>query len=112
MTTLKKTGTSNVHHIADNSLVAGNSRALVDGMGTWLTAARDSQREMVDFVSKRLEKDSDTMRKILSSKNLTDAAEIQSRWIEETLRDYSSEVTKMITIYTKSGSSDAQNRNL
>ena len=69
---------------------------------TWFTAAAECQRELTDFVSTRLAKDGDTAREMLGCKNIADATAIQSRWIEETLRDYNSEMTKLMTICTKS----------
>jgi hypothetical protein len=50
----------------------------------------------------RVEKDGETAREILGCRNLADATAIQSRWLEETVRDYNSEMTKLMTIYTKS----------
>jgi hypothetical protein len=79
-----------------------SGRTLVGAMETWFAAAGEGQREMMSFVSKRLEKDGETVREMLGSRNLADAMAIQSRWIEETLRDYNSEMTKLMTIYTKS----------
>jgi hypothetical protein len=40
-------------------------------------------------------------------KNLADVAAIQSRWVEETLRDYNNEASKLMTICTKSMNSGA-----
>jgi hypothetical protein len=57
---------------------------------------------MMDFVSMRLEKDSETVREMLGCKSLADATSIQSRWIEETIRDYNSEMSKLMRIYTDS----------
>ena len=56
---------------------------------------------MADFMSLRTEKDSKFFREALACKNPTDALSVQSHWMEETLRDYSAEMTKMLAIYTK-----------
>ena len=55
-------------------------------------AVTEYQREMVDFVSMRLEKDSVAVRDMMGCKSPMDAAAVQSRWIEQTLRDYNSEM--------------------
>ncbi|MBB4042065.1 cobyric acid synthase [Microvirga flocculans] len=38
----------------------------------------------------------------MGCKNIADIAAIQSRWMEETLRDYNAEMGKLMTICTKS----------
>ena len=57
------------------------------------------QREMMSFVAIRLEKDGDAVREMMGCRNLADVAAIQSRWAEETLRDYNGEVSKLMSIY-------------
>ncbi|MEE1609800.1 phasin family protein [Microvirga sp. CF3016] len=78
------------------------ARALANATETWLAAATECQREMMSFVSMRLEKDAETTREMVGCKNLADVTAIQSRWMEETLRDYNSEMGKLMTIYTRS----------
>jgi hypothetical protein len=58
---------------------------------------------MMGFVSMRLEKDADTTREMMGCKNPADVTAIQSRWVEETLRDYNAEMSNLMTIATKSG---------
>jgi hypothetical protein len=48
---------------------------------------------------------------MLDCKNLTDATAIQSRWAEETLRDYNAEMTKLMTIYARSAHDGGYIRN-
>ncbi|WP_262265989.1 phasin family protein [Microvirga yunnanensis] len=79
-----------------------SGRALANASEAWFSAATECQREMIGFVSIRLEKDAETTREMMGCKNLTDVAAIQSRWIQETLRDYNSEISKLMTICTKS----------
>lgn len=78
------------------------SQALTKAAESWFAATTECQREMMGFVSKRLEKDSETMRQILGCKNVAEMTAIQSRWIGETLRDYNTEMTKLMSIYTRS----------
>lgn len=109
----KKSAVSGTLRTMDGSAFASDSSlALVDGIQTWLTASNECQHEMMNFLYRRLEKDSDTMREILASKNFADASEIHARWIEETFRDYSSQMTKLMTIYTRIGASGVPARNL
>ena len=75
------------------ALPRDTSQALAKAAETWFAASAECQREMMGFMSMRLEKDGET---------LPHVAAIQSRWIEETLRDYNSEMTKLMTICTKS----------
>ena len=57
---------------------------------------------MIAFVSMRLEKDAETTREMMGCRSVADATAIQSRWMEETLRDYNAEMGKLMTILTKS----------
>ncbi|WP_262298288.1 phasin family protein [Microvirga sesbaniae] len=84
------------------ALPDGSGRALANVTEAWFSAAAECQREMIGFVSMRLEKDATTTREMMSCKNLADAAAIQSRWMEETLRDYNAEMGKLTTICTRS----------
>ena len=86
-----------------NTPTGNNGAALFTGMETWWSAAGECQREMADFMSLRSEKDSKFFREALACKNPTEVLSVQSHWIEETLRDYSAEMTKMIAIYAKYG---------
>ncbi|WP_262266428.1 phasin family protein [Microvirga yunnanensis] len=104
MTTMTKTsGVSDTRHGSDAFALSGyRGRALVNAAETWFTAATECQREMFGFVSMRLGKDGETAREMMVCKNPTDVAAIQSRWVEETLRDYNAEMTKLMTICAKS----------
>jgi Phasin protein len=82
----------------------GNSaQPIVQGAEALFATFAKSQREMLDFVSMRLEKDSDTIRELTSSQNWTDALSIQSRWVQETIRDYTEEATRLLALYTRVG---------
>ena len=43
-----------------------------------------------------------TTREMMACRNLADVVAIQSRWMEETLRDYNAEMGKLMTICTRS----------
>jgi len=100
MTTLSKRSTTSdtMRSAGEFALPRDTSQALAKAAETWFAASAECQREMMGFMSMRLEKDGETAREMLSCKNPADATAIQSRWIEETLRDYSSEMTKLMTL--------------
>ncbi len=83
-------------------LSSGNNQALANAAEAWFAATAECQREMIGFVSMRLEKDGEAAREIMGCKNLADVVTIQSRWIEETLGDYNAEMAKLMTICTRS----------
>jgi Phasin protein len=100
--------TESVRGPADQKRIAAGGQALVEGMEIWLTTARDCQRRMFDFMSNRLAKDGEAMREILACRNPIDAMAIHSRWVQETIQDYLSEMTEMIAISTKQGPDSGQ----
>jgi hypothetical protein len=104
MTTMSKQSTlsDTMRSASEFALSRDNSQALAKATETWFAATAECQREMMSFMSMRVEKDGETAREILGCRNLADATAIQSRWLEETVRDYNSEMTKLMTIYTKS----------
>ena len=104
MTTMPKTsGMSDTLRSGTGiALPDSGGRALANAAQAWFAAATECQRETIGFVSMRLEKNGKAVREMMGGKNLADAAAIQSRWVEETLRDYSDEMTKLMTICTKS----------
>jgi hypothetical protein len=104
MATMSKSSgtTDTLRSGAGFALSGASGRALANATETWFTAVTECQREMMSFVSMRLEKDAETTREMVGCKNLADVTALQSGWIEETLRDYNSEMAKLMTIYTKS----------
>lgn len=106
----KKSSTSNARRSgAVSGSMGGTPAVMVDGFQTWMAVNRECQREMMDFVSRRLAKDSDTMREILATRSLADAAAAQSRWVEQTFRDYSTQMTRLMAICTKAGMTRSEN---
>lgn len=104
MTAVSKRSTTSetLRSAGELAMAAGNGQAIARAAETWLSATSQCQREMMDFISKRLEKDSTAMRDILDCRNLADAAAIHTRWMEETLRDYHAETSKLMAIYANS----------
>lgn len=112
MTTMQKTSTmsSTLRSGNEAALSDGSGRALVNAAETWFSATAECHREIIGFVSTRLEKDNETFREMLACKNAADVAAIQTRWLEETLRDYNSEIAKLMSICTISMSSGRRSR--
>ena len=98
----KSTLSDTMRSAQEFALSSGNNQALAKAAEAWFAATAECQREMIGFVSMRLEKDAEATRDMLACKNLADIAAIQSRWMEETLRDYNAEMGKLMTICTKS----------
>jgi hypothetical protein len=109
MTTLSKRSalSDTMRSAQEFALSSGTSQALTKAAEAWLAAATECQREMMSFVSMRLQKDAEAAREMTACKNPADVVAIQSRWVEETLRDYNSEMGKLMTICTKSVNSGA-----
>jgi hypothetical protein len=84
------------------ALPEGSGQPLAKTAEAWCAAVTECQREMADFISIRLERDSGVVRDMMSCKSPTDAAAVHSRWVEQTLRDYNSEIKRLMSIYTSS----------
>jgi hypothetical protein len=102
MTTMSKKAavTETLHHANQFSVSGKDSRALVDAAEMWFGITIECQREMMGFMSMRLERDGEALREMAGCKNLTDMTRLQSRWVEQTLRDYNSEFEKLTSICT------------
>jgi len=85
-----------------HKFASDSSQALVKVSETWLAATVDCQREMMAFVSMRLGKDGQSLRDMMACKNPAEMIGIQTRWVEETLRDYNAEMTKLIATCSSS----------
>lgn len=104
MTTMSKKSTlsDTMRGAQEFVLSSGTNHAVAKSTEAWFAASAECQREMIGFVSMRLEKDGEAAREMMGCKNLADVAAIQSRWVEDTLRDYSTEMTKLMNICTNS----------
>ena len=84
------------------------SGALVAGAETWWSTMAECQQEMGRFITGRLEKDAEALKQTLSCRDWAVALDIQARWVEETLRDYNAEMSKLTGLYAKSASSSVR----
>ena len=74
----------------------------------WVAGVGALQREMLDFVAGRLEKDSHAIREAMASGSVGDALSIQQEWLAETVRDYLTESTMVVTLLTRQGTAFPQ----
>ena len=74
--------------------------------GDWFTVAGECQREFLDFVSRRLERDGRTIREAVSKSDWAEALTVQTQWVEDMWRDYLDEAATIIDICTKARSQD------
>jgi hypothetical protein len=51
---------------------------------------------MLDFIVMRLEKDGELIRDLAGCRNWPDALAVQSRWVQEMMRDYMEEAPKLL----------------
>jgi Phasin protein len=103
MTTMSKKAavTETLHHANQFSVSGKDSRALVDAAEMWFGITIECQREMMGFMSMRLEKDGESLREMAGCKTMADMITLQSRWVEQTVRDYNSEFEKLTAICTE-----------
>jgi|ERR687893_146121 hypothetical protein len=84
---------------------------MLNGTDALWSALRDYQREVLDFMSMRLSKDSDFVRDLQGCRSWEEVALRQSKWMQETLTDYSRETAKVLNIAAKQ-TGNAQGRSL
>jgi hypothetical protein len=79
------------------------NQALLTGLTTWAASSSEYQRELMNFIQIRLEKDRAALQTAISSKNPLETAGTQMRWAAEMLTDYNQELLKMAAIYSNLG---------
>jgi hypothetical protein len=80
-----------------------SSEALFTGFNNWAAVSSECQRELMDFIQMRLEKDRAAAQNAMTSRNPFDTIGTQMQWVADMLNDYSQEFRKMAAIYTKLG---------
>jgi hypothetical protein len=95
----------------DNGTRFANGRPVGFGRSpeTLLTTLAEGQREWLEFVAVRLEKDGQRIRDTLTCKRWQDVMAVNARWTGEMMRDYQTEAAKILTNYTKHGADAVQN---
>lgn len=83
------------------------SSSMLIASDAWWSTVAECQREMLEFISNRFEKDGEALREAMTCRSLGDALAVQSRWIDETLKDYSTEAGRLLSIYSKAAENAA-----
>jgi hypothetical protein len=91
-------------------LEALTSGAMYGGMQTWMSTLAEYQSEIFDFMSQRCAKNADLVREMSGCRNFEDASFCQTKWLEETMRDYSTESAKVLALCTRNAADIAQKR--
>jgi Phasin protein len=73
---------------------------MLPGAEAFFATLAASQHEMLDFVSRRAEKNGEVLRELTACQNWTDALSVQSRWVQEMVQDCTAETTKLLTLST------------
>jgi hypothetical protein len=82
--------------------------AMLTTMETMWSTLGECQREMAGFMALRMEKDTEIFREALTCKTMSDALSLQTRWVEDVMKDYGAETNKMMSLYSKIGSDALQ----
>ncbi len=62
------------------------------------------QEEVFRFASARLQRDTELGQALVNTRNWADAAKLQQEWASSTIRDYTSEATRLLEIATQAQS--------
>jgi len=75
-------------------LAAGESgaRAFAEAQTSMLTRMVEMNREMLDFVGRRLERDRETSRRMAKCQSLSEAGDLYSDFVQGMMRDYTEEM--------------------
>jgi hypothetical protein len=66
-----------------------------------------SQRELLDFVAMRMEKEGEVIRELAACRTWAGALAVQSQWVQETIRDCAAEATKRLARYISAEQQEA-----
>jgi hypothetical protein len=89
---------------------AVNNAWMLPGTQIWWSSVSEYQSEMFDFMSHRLSKDSVALHGLGECRNWNEVSDLYSSWAQDMSKDYSTEATKVIDIYTKRASDAARER--
>jgi hypothetical protein len=87
-----------------------NNAWMLPGTETWWSSVSEYQSEMFDFMSHRFSKDSVALHGLGECRNWDEVSDLYSSWAQDMSKDYSTQATKVIAIYTKRASDAAQER--
>jgi hypothetical protein len=65
---------------------------------TLMTGLNEMQREIADFVAKRIREDMETQQDLLRCRNLDDVRAVQTRFFRNAMDQYSAETTRLMKL--------------
>jgi hypothetical protein len=71
---------------------------MLDGAAPWVAVMSEYNGELFDFMSRRLAKDARAMRQLHDCRTLSDVSDLHAKWVQETMKDYSDEAAKLMSI--------------
>jgi hypothetical protein len=83
---------------------------ITSATAAWWAKGSGHQSEMLDFMSHRLSKASQAARELGQCRSWEGASGVQSKWLTDTLEDYSAQSTKVMAINVKQPASAAKGR--
>jgi hypothetical protein len=83
---------------------------IATGTEAWWARGAEHQSEMLGFMSHRLAKASEAVRELGQCRNWEDASGVHSKWLQDTLTDYSAQSTKVAAINVKQSADAVQGR--
>ena len=92
---------------AATDLTGGAGLPMLPGAEALVATFAQGQREMLEFVTMRLEKDREVIEEARGCRTLPEAIALQSRWAQELMRDYAAETTKMLALFTVAAQTSA-----
>jgi hypothetical protein len=86
------------------------SGTMLPGMDTWWSTMAEGQREFMHFMTDRISKDGEAVQELISSRNWSEAMTVQTRWLQEMMRDYLDETRKMASLYSRQATEAVQSQ--
>jgi hypothetical protein len=83
---------------------------MTSATAAWWAKGSGHHSEMLDFMSHRLSKASEAARELGQCRSWEDASGVHSKWLVETLNDYSAQSTKVMAINVKEPAGVVQGR--
>src|SRR5688572_12642452 len=89
------------HNNTDGTKRPDGASLLTGTPPLWVSIISDYNGELFDFMARRLAKDARMMRELHDCESLNDVSGVHAKWLQETLRDYSDEATKLMALPLK-----------
>jgi len=97
MTSARKiTGQGDIPDIRDYM----QNQNVAAGAETFAATMDESRREIMGFIAKRLEKNSEAVREAIDCAHWGDAVQVQSRWAREMIEDYGAEMGRLLAVFS------------